>query len=95
MVKKSLLEVYILIFIVIQSAFIAFGGLVWRGCCSKWSLSAFKLGSAKTSFHGGWCGGNGSKRMLNGLYRALTKDFTKKEPDSRRKENQSSRSLSI
>ena len=35
----------------------------------------------------------GCPSMLNGLYRALTKDFTKKEPDSHGKENQSSRSL--
>ena len=43
-----------LILIDFYSAFIAFGGRVWRACCSRWRLWAFKFGSTKTGFHGVW-----------------------------------------
>ena len=38
MVKESLPELYILILIVFDSAFIGFGRRVWRGCSLKWWL---------------------------------------------------------
>ena len=63
MVKESLPEVYISILIVFYSAFIAFGRRVRRGCCRKWRLREFKLRSAKTSFHGPFCGANEWQRF--------------------------------
>ena len=47
MVKESLREVYISILIAFYSAFIAFSGRVWRGCCWKRGLWEFRLRSEK------------------------------------------------